>query len=74
MWIKRGDTIINTDNICAIRQEGDKLIFRLHGSTAPSTIERAPISAEIVLKSIPEGTMEIIWQGILNGEKYLTLE
>lgn len=74
MWIKRGDTIINTDNICAIRQEGDKLIFRLHGSTAPSTIEHAPLSAEIVLKSIPEGTMEIIWQGILNGEKYLTLE
>lgn len=74
MWIKRGNIIINTDNICAIRQENDKLIFRLHGSTAPSTIEHAPLSAEIVLKSIPEGTMEIIWQGILNGEKYLTLE
>ena len=74
MWIKSGDTIINTDNICAIRQEGDKLIFRLHGSATPSTIDRAPISAEIVLKSIPKGTMEIIWQGILNGEKYLTLE
>lgn len=74
MWIKRGDTIINTDNICAIRQEGDKLIFRLHGSTAPSTIEHAPLSAEIVLKSIPDGTIEIIWQGILNGEKCLTLE
>ena len=55
-------------------QEKDKLIFRLHGSATPSTIERAPISAEIVLKSIPEGTMEIIWQGILNGEKCLTLE
>lgn len=74
MWIKRGDTIINTDNVCAIRQEGDKLIFRLHGSTAPSTIEHAPLSAEIVLKSIPEGTIEIIWQGILTKEKYLTLE
>ena len=74
MWIKRGDTIINTDNVCAIRQEGDKLIFRLHGSTAPSTIEHAPLSAEVVLKSIPEGTMEIIWQGILTKEKYLTLE
>lgn len=55
-------------------QEKDKLIFRLHGSTAPSTIEHAPLSAEIVLKSIPEGTMEIIWQGILNGEKCLTLD
>ena len=74
MWIKRGDTIINTDNICAIRQEGDKLIFRLHGSTAPSTIEHAPLSSAIVLKSIPEGTIEIIWQGILNGEKCLNLE
>lgn len=73
MWIKRGDTIINTDNVCAIRQEGDKLIFRLHGSTAPSTIEHAPFSAKIVLKSIPEGTLEIIWQGILNGEKCLNL-
>lgn len=74
MWIKSDNIIINTDNVCAIRQEGDKLIFRLHGSTAPSTIEHAPLSAEIVLKSIPEGTMEIIWQGILNGEKCLTLE
>jgi hypothetical protein len=74
MWIKRHNIIINTDNVCAMMQEKDKLIFRLHGSTAPSTIEHAPLSAEIVLKSIPEGTMEIIWQGILNGEKYLTLE
>ena len=74
MWIKRGDTIINTDNVCAIRQKGDKLIFRLHGSTAPSTIEHAPLSAEIVLKSIPEGTIETIWQGIFYGEKCLTLE
>ena len=74
MWIKRHNIIINTDNVCAMMQENDKLMFRLHGSTAPSTIEHAPLSAEIMLKSIPEGTMEIIWQGILNGEKYLTLE
>ena len=74
MWIKRGNIIINTDNICAIRQEGDKLLLRLHGSAAPSTIEYAPLSSEIVLKSISEGTIEIIWQGILNGEKCLTLE
>ena len=39
MWIKRGNIIINTDNVCAMRHEGDKLIFRLHGSTNPSTIE-----------------------------------
>lgn len=74
MWIKRDNIIINTDNVCAMRQEKDKLIFRLHGSTAPSTIEHAPLSAEIVLKSIPEGTIETIWQGILNGEKCLNLE
>lgn len=42
MWIKRRNIIINTDNVCAIRQEGNKLIFRLHGSSAPSTIEHAP--------------------------------
>lgn len=74
MWIKSDNIIINTDNVCAMRQEGDKLVFRLHGSSAPSTIDHAPLSAEVVLKSIPEGTMEIIWQGILNGEKCLTLE
>lgn len=74
MWIKRDNIIINTDNVCAMMQEKDKLIFRLHGSATPSTIERAPISAEIVLKNIPAYTIESIWQGILNGEKCLTLE
>ena len=48
MWIKKDKTIINSDNICAMRQERDKLIFRLHGSATPSTIERAPISDVIV--------------------------
>ena len=42
MWIKRGNIIISTDNVCAMRQEKDKQIFRLHGSSAPSTIEHAP--------------------------------
>ena len=74
MWIKRHNIIINADNVCAIMQEKDKLIFRLHGSATPSTIERAPISAEIVLKNIPENSIETIWQGILNGEKCLTLD
>lgn len=74
MWIKRGNIIINTDNVCAMRQEKGKLIFRLHGSATPSTIERSPLSAEIILKNIPENTIEVIWQGILNGEKYITLE
>lgn len=74
MWIKRGNIIINTDNVCATRQEGDKLIFRLHGSTNPSTIDRAALSAEIVLKNAPSYALEMIWQGIQNGEKYLILE
>lgn len=74
MWIKRNNTLINTDNICAMRQEDDKLIFRLHGSSNPSTIDRAALSAEIVLKNVPSYALEMIWQGIQNGDKCLTLE
>lgn len=74
MWIKSDNIIINTDNVCAIRQKGDKLVFRLHGSSAPSTIDHAPLSAEVVLKNMPAGTIEIICQGIFNGEKCLSLE
>ena len=74
MWIKKDKTIINSDNICAMRQERDKLIFRLHGSSNPSTIDRAALSAEIVLKNVQSYALEMIWQGILNGEKCLTLE
>ena len=74
MWIKKDKTIINSDNICAMRQERDKLIFHLHGSSNPSTIDRAASSAEIVLKDVPSYALEMIWQGIQNGEKCLTLE
>jgi hypothetical protein len=74
MWIKKDKTIINTDNICAMRQERDKLIFRLHGCSNPSTIDRAALSAEIVLKDVPSYALEMIWQGIQNGGKCLTLE
>ena len=74
MWIKRGNIIINTDNICAMRQEGDKLIFRVHGSTNTSTIDRAALSAEIILKNVPSYALEMIWQGIQNGVKCLILE
>ena len=74
MWIKRDNIIINTDNVCTMRQEKDKLIFRLHGSAAPSTIDHAPLSAEVVLKNMPAGTIETIWQGMFNGERCLTLE
>ena len=68
MWIKRDNIIINTDNVCAMRQEKDKLIFRLHGSSNPSTIDRAALSAEIVLKDVPSYALEMIWQGIQTGK------
>ena len=74
MRIKKDKTIINSDNICAMRQERDKLIFRVHGSTNPSTIDRAALSAEIVLKNVPSYALEMIWQRIQNGEKCLILE
>lgn len=74
MWIKRDNIIINTDNVCAMRQESDKLIFRLHGSSNPSTIDRAALSAEIVLKDVPSYALKMIWQGIQNGGKCLTLD
>lgn len=74
MWIKKDKTIINSDNICAMRQERDKLIFRLHGSSNPSTIDRAALSAEIVLKNVQSYALEMIWQRIQNGEKCLILE
>lgn len=74
MWIKKDKRIINSDNICAMRQERDKLIFRLHGSSNPSTIDRAALSAEIILKDVPSYALDMIWQGIQNGEKCLTLE
>ena len=57
-----------------MRQERDKLIFRLHGSSNPSTIDRAALSAEIVLKNVQSYAIEMIWQGIFNGKKCLTLE
>ena len=74
MWIKRNNTLINTENICAMRQDDDKLTFRLHGNSNPSTIDRAALSAEIILKNVPSYALEMIWQGIQNGEKCLTLE
>ena len=74
MWIKRNNTLNNTDNVCAMRQEDDKLFFRLHGSSNPSTIDRAALSAEIVLKNVQPYALDMIWQGIQNGDKCLTLE
>ena len=74
MWIKRDSIIINTDNVCSMQQVGDKLIFRLHGASTASTIDRATLSAEITIKKVPEGTLDAIWQAISNGDNYLILK
>ena len=74
MWIKRDSVIINTDNVCSMQQSGDKLIFRLHGASTSSTIDRAALSAEITMKKVPEGTLDVIWQAISNGDNYLILK
>ena len=74
MWIKRDSIIINTDNVCSMQQSGDKLIFRLHGASTSSTIDRAALSAEITMKKVPEGTLDVIWQAISKGDNYLILK
>ncbi len=74
MWIRRNNVIINTDNVCEMRMEGGKLIFRIHGTSNPSTIERAPLSAEITVKNMSVDALDLIWQGILSGERYLILQ
>jgi hypothetical protein len=74
MWIKRDSIIINTDNVCSMQQSGDKLIFRLHGASTSSTIDRAALSAEITMKKVSEGTLDVIWQAISNGDNYLILK
>lgn len=74
MWIKRDSIIINTDNVCSMQQIGDKLIFRLHGASTSSTIDRSALSAEITMKKVSEGTLDAIWQAISNGDNYLILK
>ena len=74
MWIKKDKTIINSDNICAMRQERDKLILLLHGISKPSTFDLSELYKEIVMKDVPSYALEMIWQGIQNGEKCLTLD
>lgn len=56
-----------------MRMEGDKLIFRFHGASNSSTIERAALSAEITMRNMPADVLDLIWHRILNGETYLTL-
>lgn len=73
MWIRRGKQIINTDNVCAIKEEKGYLFFRLSGASNPSTIDRAVMSCEIIMKNIPSGTIDIIWKGIQENISIITL-
>ena len=73
MWIRRDKQIINTDNICAIKEDKGNLIFRVSGASNPSTIDRAAMSGEVIMKNIPSGTIDIIWQGIQENIPLITL-
>lgn len=68
MWIKRNNVIINTDNVCAIQQQGDKVVFRFPGTASASTVDRAALSAEVVFKGVPADTADKIWKAISEGE------
>lgn len=73
MWIRRGKQIINTDNICAIKEDKGNLIFRVSDASNPSTIDRAAMSCEVIMKNIPSGTIDIIWKGIQENISIITL-
>lgn len=73
MWIRRDKQIINTDNVCAIKEEKGHLIFRVSGASNPSTIDRAAMSCEIIMKNIPAGTIDIICQGIQENLPIISL-
>ena len=73
MWIRRDKQIINTDNICAIKEDKCNLIFRVSGASNPSTIDRAAMSCEVIMKNIPSGTIDLIWQGIQENVPLITL-
>ena len=73
MWIRKKNVIVNTDNVCAIQQQGDKVIFRFPGTSSPSIIERGALSAEHVMKGMPEGTADRIWKALSEGITMLEL-
>lgn len=73
MWIRRDKQIINTDNVCAIKEEKGNLIFRVSGASNPSTIDRAAMSCEVIMKNIPSGTIDIIWHGIQENIPIISL-
>ena len=68
MWIKRNNVIINTDNVCAIQQQGEKVVFCFPGTASASTVDRAALSAEVVFKGVPADTADKIWKAISEGE------
>ena len=67
MWIRKQNIIVNTDNVFAMHQQGDKVVFRFAGTSSPSIIERGPLSAELVMKGMQEGSVDKIWNALSEG-------
>ena len=66
MWIKKDNTIINTNSISSIREEFGKLILRTSGSGSA-------ISSEIIFTNITDGIIDRIITAIKNNESILEL-
>ena len=73
MWIKRNNVIVNTDNVCAIHQQSDKVVFRFPGTASASTIDRTALSAEVVFKGVPADTADKIWKALYEGEQMMEI-
>ena len=67
MWIRKQNIIVNTDNVFAMHQQGDKVVFRFAGTSSPSIIERGSLSAELVMKGMQEGSVDKIWNALSEG-------
>ena len=67
MWIRKQNIIVNTENVCAMHQQGDKVVFRFAGTSSPSIIERGSLSAELVMKGMQEGSVGKIWNALSEG-------
>ena len=65
--MRKQNIIVNTDNVCAMYQQGDKVVFRFAGTSSPSIIERGSLSAELVMKGMPEGSVDKIWKALSEG-------
>ena len=73
MWIRKQNIIVNTDNVCAMHQQGDKVVFRFSGTVSASTIDRASLSAELVLKGVAEDSADRIWNALAEGVNFMNL-